>query len=129
MSLSCLFHFIMHQFSDIFKGSYTDCTSHLHPRVAAAAAAAPLAVPRPPDEWDHAAFRPASVAFCAAQHPGLLDLAEDGTLVVVPRAPGYSERRSDGYLEPELVYLVGTSHISAASAEAAARVVRAVRPQ
>lgn len=41
---------------------------------------------------------------------------EDGTLVVVRRPPDYVERRSDGYMEPEVVYLVGTAHMSSLSA-------------
>lgn len=85
---------------------------------------------RPPDDWDHVAlFRATSVAYCAAHFPDLVELARDGTLVVVPRAADYVERREDGYREPEVVFLVGTSHLSLQSAADVERVITAVRPQ
>ena len=40
----------------------------------------------------------------------------------------YVERRTDGYMEPELVLLVGTSHASSSSAAEVTRVIEAVRP-
>lgn len=49
-------------------------------------------------------------------YPELMDLVEDGTLVIVKRPPDYVERRSDGYVEPEVVYIVGTAHMSKLSA-------------
>lgn len=51
-----------------------------------------------------------------------------GTLVALERAAEYRERRSDGYQEPKLLYLVGTSHVSSRSAEDVRRVVQAVQP-
>ena len=39
------------------------------------------------------------------------------------------ERREDGYLEPECVFLVGTAHLSPASAADVRRVVQAVQPE
>lgn len=61
-------------------------------------------------------------------HPQLLPLVEEGTLVALERAAEYRERRSDGYQEPKLLYLVGTSHVSSRSAEDVRRVVQAVQP-
>ena len=49
-------------------------------------------------------------------HPELLDLVEAGVLLVVPRPDDYVERRVDGYVEPEVVYVVGTAHMSRLSA-------------
>lgn len=62
-------------------------------------------------------------------YPELLDLVEDGTLVVVPRPATYVERRTDGYQEPELIFIVGTAHLSVKSAQDVERVVAAVRPE
>lgn len=84
---------------------------------------------RPPDDYDHARILHAgSVAFCRAHFPEIADLAEAGVVVVVKRPPDYVERREDGYQEPEVVVLVGTSHVSLSSQEHVERVVRAVRP-
>lgn len=45
------------------------------------------------------------------------------------RAADYGERRTDGYLEPLELYVLGTSHVSEASAADVRRVLTAVRPQ
>lgn len=47
----------------------------------------------------------------------------------MPRPDDYTERREDGYREPELVLLVGTAHLSLQSAEDVRRVVLATQPQ
>lgn len=47
-----------------------------------------------------------------------------GTLLVWRRPDGYVERRSDGYREPQLVFLVGTAHVSPKSACDVRRVVQ-----
>ena len=47
---------------------------------------------------------------------------------MIRRRPDYRDRRGDEYVEPEEIYLVATAHTSAASAEAAARVIEAVKP-
>jgi hypothetical protein len=44
------------------------------------------------------------------------------------RPASYVERRTDGYQEPQLVFLLGTAHVSQASAHEVARVVAAVQP-
>lgn len=45
------------------------------------------------------------------------------------RPADYSERRTDGYTEPLELYVLGTSHVSEASAKHVRRVLDAVRPQ
>ena len=62
-------------------------------------------------------------------HPELLDLAENGSLVLIEKnqfgpVPAW---RSE-FVEPEAIWLVGTSHISKESAMNVERVVRAVKP-
>lgn len=57
-----------------------------------------------------------------------MDLVDDGTLVIVKRPPHYVERRSDGYVEPEVVYIVGTAHMSRLSADQVTRVINSVHP-
>ncbi|KAG2453855.1 hypothetical protein HYH02_002062 [Chlamydomonas schloesseri] len=69
-----------------------------------------------------------SRAWVDANAPELRDLVDDGTLLVVPRRPDYVERRTDGYVEPEVVLLVGTAHVSRRSQLDVDRVIRAVRP-
>jgi hypothetical protein len=51
-----------------------------------------------------------------------------GTLVVLERTPGYRERRTDGYEEPLELFLVGTAHVSAQSADDVRQVVTTVQP-
>uniref|UniRef100_A0A1D1Z5Q6 TraB domain-containing protein n=1 Tax=Anthurium amnicola TaxID=1678845 RepID=A0A1D1Z5Q6_9ARAE len=65
----------------------------------------------------------------AREHPELMDLVEKGRLAVVEKrrfgpVPGW---RGD-FVEPEAIWLVGTSHISEQSPEDVVRVVRAVAP-
>ncbi|GBF95762.1 hypothetical protein Rsub_08198 [Raphidocelis subcapitata] len=72
---------------------------------------------------------PDTLRLVKASWPQLLDLVEEGVLVVHERPAGYVERRADGYREPQLVFLLGTAHVSAKSAEDVRRVVAAVRPE
>jgi pheromone shutdown protein TraB len=84
----------------------------------------------PPPAYDHRKRLLApSLQLVRQRWPQLVDLAESGTLVAVPRPDGYVERRDDGYREPQLVLLVGTAHISTQSADDVMRVVAAVQPQ
>lgn len=95
---------------------------------AAATGAGPAAPGVTPPAWDYdfrAATATASAQTVAVAHPELVDLVEEGTLVVVRRPPDYVERRSDGYVEPEVVYLVGTAHLSTLSA---AQVLQIISP-
>ena len=48
--------------------------------------------------------------------------------MVWKRPASYMERRADGYREPELVFIVGTAHVSRQSARDVERVIAAVRP-
>ncbi|PNW72207.1 hypothetical protein CHLRE_16g677800v5 [Chlamydomonas reinhardtii] len=83
----------------------------------------------PPEDFDfRAELTQGSREWVAANAPHLLDLVDDGTLLVVPRRHDYVERRSDGYTEPRVVLLVGTAHVSRRSQLDVDRVIRAVRP-
>ena len=85
---------------------------------------------RPPVEYDHrAALRESSRSLVLQRFPDLADLVDAGTLVAVERSALYVERRTDGYVEPELVLLVGTSHASSASAEEVRRTIEVARPE
>lgn len=106
------------------------------PSIVAAAAATTTPPPPPPPpaappaDFDlRAALVPQTRALVSLRWPELLDLVDDGSLVALPRAANYVERRTDGYEEPELVLLVAAAHVSRASASAARRVVEAVRPE
>jgi len=59
----------------------------------------------------------------------LSDLFESGTLSFLPRRKDYIERRVDGYIEPEEIYILGTAHSSSQSAEDVRRVIECVRPE
>ncbi|KAG1679399.1 hypothetical protein FOA52_007690 [Chlamydomonas sp. UWO 241] len=98
------------------------------PAVVAGTPQKPL-VSGPPPGYDFRASTSASTLdVVGSRHPELQDLVDDGTLIVWRRPLGYTERQSDGYVEPQLVYLVGTAHVSAKSALDVERVVQAVRP-
>ncbi|KAI3425153.1 hypothetical protein D9Q98_008924 [Chlorella vulgaris] len=89
----------------------------------------PLLVKGPPAGYEHrTALRQRSVAFVSKTYPKLLGLVEQGTLVVLERPPGYRERRTDGYEEPLELFLVGTAHVSAQSADDVRQVVTTVQP-
>ncbi|KAI3458201.1 hypothetical protein Pfo_014864 [Paulownia fortunei] len=70
-----------------------------------------------------------STAAIAETHPELLDLAKNGTLVLIkksqygPVPPWRSE-----FVEPEAIWIVGTTHISRESASEVERVISTVRP-
>lgn len=83
----------------------------------------------PPSSFDHVqAARSASLHIIKQRYPELEDLVHRGDLVVVSRSALYKERRTDGYREPEEVFVVGTSHMSPTSADDVQRVIQAVRP-
>lgn len=80
--------------------------------------AAKVEVRPPPRDYDFRAETSAETRETVRSlHPELMDLVEDGTLVIVKRPAQYVERRSDGYVEPEVVYIVGTVHTSLVSAD------------
>jgi hypothetical protein len=83
----------------------------------ASSAKSRVVVAPPPEDYDfRAETRLQTVETVRTHFPQLMDLVEDGTLVVVKRAVDYVERRSDGYVEPEVVFVVGTAHMSRVSA-------------
>ncbi|KAK1295997.1 hypothetical protein QJS10_CPB15g00667 [Acorus calamus] len=68
-------------------------------------------------------------AAVAGSHPDLLDLVDRGSLVVVEkRRFGPVPPWREGFAEPEAIWLVGTTHLSEASASEVGRVVRSLRP-
>ncbi|KAG6390167.1 hypothetical protein SASPL_151649 [Salvia splendens] len=71
-----------------------------------------------------------STATIAESHPQLLDLAKNGTLVLVtkPQYGAVPPWRSE-FVEPDAIWLVGTTHVSQESASDVERVIRAVNPQ
>ncbi|KAJ3692702.1 hypothetical protein LUZ60_011797 [Juncus effusus] len=65
----------------------------------------------------------------AALHPELMPLVHDGSLVLVPKrryGPVPDWRR--WFVEPEKIWVLGTSHLSEKSADDVAKVVRSVKP-
>ncbi|CAA7391851.1 unnamed protein product [Spirodela intermedia] len=63
------------------------------------------------------------------EHPELMDLVEKGSLVVVEkRRFGPVPSWRSAFVEPEVIWLVGTSHISAQSAVDVVRVIEAITP-
>ncbi|XVE58612.1 hypothetical protein DITRI_Ditri04bG0183400 [Diplodiscus trichospermus] len=85
--------------------------------------------PPPPDFDFRADILTESTARIGQTHPHLLDLAENGTLVLVEKQQfGPVPAWRTEFVEPEAIWLVGTTHISPESAAHVERVVRAVRP-
>ncbi|XP_023637282.1 traB domain-containing protein isoform X1 [Capsella rubella] len=89
-----------------------------------------VSVQTPPPDFD---FRNEiasdSRAAIAETFPELLDLADNGTLILVQKqsfGPVPAWRKE--FVEPESIWLVGTSHISPESASVVERVVRTVKP-
>lgn len=65
----------------------------------------------------------------AETHPQLLDLADNGSLVVIKKSQyGPVPLWRTEFVEPEAIWLIGTTHISLESATAVERVIRAVNP-
>eukprot|EP00878_Enallax_costatus_P035659 GHUV01039848.1.p1 GENE.GHUV01039848.1~~GHUV01039848.1.p1 ORF type:complete len:343 (+),score=108.49 GHUV01039848.1:341-1369(+) len=90
----------------------------------------PLAVPVPPNNYDYKAeILPETILTVKQQYPDLLPLVEEGNLVVSVRPAHYTERRTDGYQEPQLIFILGTAHVSQQSAAEVEQVVAAVQPQ
>ncbi|KAJ0713997.1 putative TraB/PrgY/GumN family protein [Helianthus annuus] len=89
-----------------------------------------VSIKPPPPEFDfRTQILTGSRALIAESHPELLDLADEGSLVVIRKSqfgpvPAW---RAD-FVEPECIWLVGTNHVSEKSAGDVERVVQAVRP-
>ncbi|XP_052206466.1 uncharacterized protein LOC127810907 isoform X1 [Diospyros lotus] len=86
--------------------------------------------PPPPDFDYRSSTIPAeSRAAIARTHPELLDLADDGSLVLVQKSQfGPVPPWRAQFVEPEAIWLLGTSHISPQSSVDVERVVGAVKP-
>ncbi|KAL3834495.1 hypothetical protein ACJIZ3_009231 [Penstemon smallii] len=106
----------------------------LNPFITARKAKAVASVVPPPPPPPNFNFRneilEISQATIANTHPELLDLAKNGTLVLInktqygPVPPWRSE-----FVEPEDIWIIGTTHISQESASDVERVIRAVNPE
>ncbi|KZV41049.1 traB domain-containing protein [Dorcoceras hygrometricum] len=88
-------------------------------------------IPPPPTDFD---FRneilSVSTAAIAETHPELLDLAHNGTLVMINKSEyGPVPSWRSGFVEPDSIWLIGTTHTSQESASDVERVIRAVRPE
>ena len=95
----------------------------------ASAQPASLPLAGPPPAFDHRKqLKAITQELVNARYPALAPLVESGTLVAIPRSAAYVERRSDGYQEPDLIFIVGTAHISPQSAADVQAVIAAVRP-
>ncbi|XVF12430.1 hypothetical protein REPUB_Repub08aG0117800 [Reevesia pubescens] len=85
--------------------------------------------PPPPDFDFRADILAESTARIGQTHPQLVDLAENGTLVLVEKRQfGPVPAWRTEFVEPEAIWLLGTTHISPESAAEVERVVRAIRP-
>eukprot|EP00890_Picochlorum_soloecismus_P005933 jgi/Picsp_1/6340/NSC_03689-R1_family protein len=85
---------------------------------------------RPPTEYDHRlALRSNTLKIIRGSYPELEDLALSGNLIAIQRPYDYVERRSDGYQEPEMVFVIGTAHISEKSQIEVSRVIEAIKPE
>ncbi|XP_072059554.1 uncharacterized protein [Arachis hypogaea] len=89
-----------------------------------------VSIKAPPASFDYREeIGQESKAAIAEWHPELLDLAENGSLVLVQKkrfGPVPSWRTE--FVEPEEIWLVGTNHVSQRSAVEVERVVRCLRP-
>ncbi|XP_058104756.1 uncharacterized protein LOC131248489 isoform X3 [Magnolia sinica] len=90
-----------------------------------------VSIKSPPPEFDYRSeIGDNTRSAVAAMHPELLDLVEKGRLVLIEkRRFGPVPSWRNAFVEPEAIWLVGTSHISEESAADVERVVRAVRPE
>nr|CAB3483717.1 unnamed protein product [Digitaria exilis] len=99
------------------------------PTPSAAASSFRPPIPPPPPCFDYRAAMLADT-LAAAGNPALAALVESGALVRVPRrrfGPVPAWRPPD-FVEPEEVWILGTSHLSTESVADVERVLRAVRP-
>ncbi|KAF5480347.1 hypothetical protein F2P56_001107 [Juglans regia] len=85
--------------------------------------------PPPPDFDFRTEILDDSRTIIAQTYPELLDLADTGNLVLIEkRRYGPVPAWRTEFVEPEKIWLVGTTHISQESVEDVERVVRAVKP-
>lgn len=85
--------------------------------------------PPPPDFDFKSELLNDSRAAIADIHPQLLDLADNGSLVLIRKSQfGPVPLWRTEFVEPEAIWLIGTNHISEESVTDVERVVRAVKP-
>ncbi|KAL9253648.1 hypothetical protein AKJ16_DCAP09704 [Drosera capensis] len=73
-----------------------------------------------------------SLTFISHHHPTLLDLAHSGTLVVAPKeefGPVPTWRAESGFVEPDEIWVIGTTHLGIGCGAGVERVVREVGPE
>ncbi|KAF3644696.1 putative F-box protein-like [Capsicum annuum] len=90
-----------------------------------------VSIKPPPSNFDFKnEFFSASRDAIEEAQPGLLDLADNGTLFLIKKSQfgPVPPWRSD-FVEPEAIWLIGTYHLSMESAVDVERVIRAVRPE
>ncbi|PHU17460.1 hypothetical protein BC332_13155 [Capsicum chinense] len=90
-----------------------------------------VSIKPPPSNFDFKnEFFSASRDAIEEAQPGLLDLADNGTLFLIKKSQfgPVPPWRSD-FVEPEAIWLIGTNHLSMESAVDVERVIRAVRPE
>ncbi|KAL2324497.1 hypothetical protein Fmac_023555 [Flemingia macrophylla] len=89
-----------------------------------------VSVKPPPLDFDYRReISEESRAAIAKSHPDLLDLADNGTLVLLQKKMfGPVPPWRTQFVEPQSIWLVGTTHVSQDSAMHVERVVRALRP-
>ncbi|CAI9092161.1 OLC1v1027339C1 [Oldenlandia corymbosa var. corymbosa] len=89
-----------------------------------------VSVEPPPADFDfRGEILSGSRAAIAESHPQLLDLADNGSLVLIKKSQfGPVPPWRTEFVEPEAIWILGTTHISLESAADVERVIRAVNP-
>ncbi|KAI3817947.1 hypothetical protein L1987_11749 [Smallanthus sonchifolius] len=89
-----------------------------------------VSIKPPPPEFDFKTeILSGSRSLIAATHPELLDLADEGNLVVIGKSQfGPVPAWRTDFVEPESIWLLGTNHVSEKSAVDVKRVVQTVKP-
>uniref|UniRef100_A0A2P2K2M9 TraB domain-containing protein isoform X1 n=1 Tax=Rhizophora mucronata TaxID=61149 RepID=A0A2P2K2M9_RHIMU len=89
-----------------------------------------VSIKPPPEDFDfRTRILQESRTAIAKTCPELLDLADIGSLVLIEKRQfGPVPAWRTEFVEPEVIWLIGTAHISSQSAAEVERVVRAVKP-
>ncbi|KAL4574849.1 hypothetical protein LXL04_021688 [Taraxacum kok-saghyz] len=89
-----------------------------------------VSIKPPPPEFDFKSeILTGSRAMIAEMHPELLDLADEGNLVVIGKSQfGPVPAWRTDFVEPEVIWLLGTNHVSEKSAVDVERVLQTVKP-
>ncbi|PIA49657.1 hypothetical protein AQUCO_01300432v1 [Aquilegia coerulea] len=89
-----------------------------------------VSIKSPPPEFDYRLeISRESQSSIAKSHPELMDLVEDGSLVLIKKKLfGPVPIWRTEFVEPEEIWIIGTTHISQKSALDVERVVQAVKP-